>query len=103
MPPTCDTCSAHEQTMEDLREIRASQQRTEAAVNRILGYLGINGNGGQPHPHHRDAEPEEHQHRRKADDWRVKVMWGIGIFVAAAVASPVLAGIGGAVAKRLMP
>lgn len=90
----------------DIAAIREAVQEIDRNVARIKGFLGINGNAEPhrpPHLHHRDAEPGEHEHARRSDPWQVKVMWGAGLFVASAIAAPILYAAGQAIAKRLIP
>ena len=73
------------------------------------------------HPHHRVGEQGEHDHQRTVDavlavlaatakvgedkpaaDWRVKIMWGLGLFAAGSVGAPILGAIGQMIAARLM-
>lgn len=100
------------ETKEDISAIREAVQSIDRAVAAVKGYLGLNGNSSPDHLHRRDSEGMEHLHQRITDlleaqektppqDWRVKVMWGLGIFAAGAIGTPILGALGHAIAERL--
>lgn len=102
----------------DIGAIREAVQTIDRAVSAIKGYLGLNGNGAEhrdraDHPHKRDSEEMAHLHQRITDlidaqaapppaDWRVKVMWGLGIFAAGAIGTPILGAFGRVIAERML-
>lgn len=49
-------------------ELLAQGNANAVNIGRIMGYLGLNGNGNEvARQHHRDTEAESHEHRRAAD------------------------------------
>lgn len=104
--------SLRREVKSDIGLIREAVQTIDRAVAAIKGYLGLNGNASSDHLHRRDNEGMEHLHQRITDliaaqesapkqDWRVKVMWGLGIFAAGAIGTPILGALGHAIAERL--
>jgi len=112
----------------DVAAIREAVQAIDRNVAQIKGYLGLNGSGTNPRPHHRDSEEMDHLHRRTVDvleaaealtaaresdkakggkdekppeDWRVNIMWKIGMFLLTAFSAPILYAAGNALAKRI--
>ena len=95
---------------EDIAAIRAAVQEIDRSVAKIKGYLGINGD--TPHLHGRKSDPDEskpHIHKRRkgddepaTEDWRVTVMWKVGLWLFGALAAPLLFAIGTVLAKRMV-
>ena len=107
-----DLAALRKEVKDDISLIREAVQTIDRAVSAIKGYLGLNGNATPDHLHRRDSEGLEHLHQRITDlitaqektpsqDWRVKVMWGLGIFAAGAIGTPILGALGHAIAERL--
>lgn len=83
-----DMTALRREVQSDIATIRTAVQDIDRSVASIKGYLGINGNA--PRHHRRQEDDEEREHRRSTDDWRVKLMWGGGIFIVSVVINRVM-------------